>query len=221
MVEGGVELAGVVRALWTLAAIEGWRGFGAGVERPSTLSPMRLSLAWIGLMVSMIRLNSWATSEGGFAGDGEGSGVGVRARAPESGSLKEETATTASESSSMALSAQWMDELELLSFESKLMGRGGRSLDSSSAQSMQVASARGVRSSSPAAGQGEGSGWDGSAGLLSTEDSSNRAMIATDSAAEGSLTTAEVAFGAVVDLEGSARLGGIPTTGCESSSRPA
>jgi hypothetical protein len=146
----------------------------------------------MGLMESIIRLKSWATSEGGPVGAGDGSGDGVRDNAPESGSRKEETMTTASESSIMALSAQWIDELELLSLESKSMGRGGRSSDLSSAQSIQVTSMRGMGASSPAAGQGEGLGWDISEGCPGAEDSMKAAMVAADSAAVGGLMASKV-----------------------------
>jgi hypothetical protein len=43
---------------------------GLGGTFPSTLSLIRLSSVWIGLMVSMIRLKSCATSEGGSPGRG-------------------------------------------------------------------------------------------------------------------------------------------------------
>jgi hypothetical protein len=129
---GGVMRAGVAWAsAETVCGVAVW-GFGAGAERPSTLSPMHLSSIWIGLIVSMMRLNSWVTSEGGAYGVDGGAGEGVRGRAPESGSLNVETATTSSESSTMALAAQWMDELKLLSLESKSIGRGGSVADDSS-----------------------------------------------------------------------------------------
>jgi hypothetical protein len=121
----------------------------------------------------------------------------------------------------MAFAGQCIDAPELLSGESKSMGRGGRSSEESSAQSMVRTSAFGVRSSSPAAGQGEGSVWDGSDDILDAEDSMNRAIAASDSASEGGLSVTEVAFGAVSVRVGSARLGGVTPAGWASSSRPA
>jgi hypothetical protein len=212
-VAGGEVRAGVTRALAVLVDVAGTGAASGGAERPSTLSPMRLSSTWMGRIVSIIRLKSCATSEGGFAGVGVGSGVGVRARAPESGSRNEETTTTSSESSTMALAAQWMDKLELLSLESKSMGRGGRSLDVSSAQSILDSSTRRAGTSSPAAGQGEGSRGEGSAGTPGAEDSMNQAMVAADSGAVGNLVASEVAIGAVIVRAGSARLGGLAFTG--------
>jgi hypothetical protein len=99
-------------------------------------------------------------------------------------------------------------------------GRGNSS-DVSSAQSIRVASALGVRSSSPAAGQGEGSGWGESVGRLGVEDSTNWAIIAADSAAVGHLTASEAAFVAVIICGGGpAHLGSLAVSVDESFSRP-
>jgi hypothetical protein len=94
-VEGSGEEVGAFKTRGSGGRVVGGRGAAGrvGVDgRPSTLSPIRLSSAWMGLIVSIMRLKSWATSEGGFTGVGEGSVDGVRDRVPESGSRKEETA---------------------------------------------------------------------------------------------------------------------------------